>query len=388
MSNLGTQLKRGRWARAGVMLLVLSAAVVGGTPGVVHSQSGVSYELDGFENGLRVVQPNRNDPNKYLWNLYESYASGATDVADGGLVGAKALVNRHDSGDRWQFQFYPYTEGLSGWGNGWQLARRFVTNPGSWATNRVNRLRFWIKLPNGVDTWGGGNSSLQFGSYYRCSGCSGAEDGGGHFYHMFNLGSTGEWHQVIVDTHPNHSRGDDGNREPGDRLHPTGESGFTYFDLMTRFYLDFPSRSWPLGSNFMIDGFEFYEETRPENVNQVFSLNGVYVPSSNKISVGWQRRKDEMGAHEVRYSFSDVFSVGWNAATPAPGGTVSPLGDGGYNGMAWSTTGISTSGRNVIYVAIKPQNSSSFRQIAIPLSGGGGTTSLPGRPTNLRIIPG
>src|SRR5262245_49729011 len=54
--------------RIGLAALILSAGVLGLNHTVVQTQSGVSYELDGFENGLRVVQPATTDQNKYLWN--------------------------------------------------------------------------------------------------------------------------------------------------------------------------------------------------------------------------------------------------------------------------------------------------------------------------------
>ena len=35
---------------------------------------------------------------------------------------------------------------------------------------------------------------------------------------------------------------------------------------------------------------------------------------------------------DVRYSFSDINQIGWNAATAAPNGTVTPLGWQGTTG--------------------------------------------------------
>jgi len=369
-------------------MVALLAGVAVVSPDIAHTQSGVVYPLDGFENGIRVVQPQTGDANKYLWNLWSGAGAGPTSITNDAYSGNSALQSVFQSGTNWQFQFYTYTENLSGWSNDWQFAKKFVANPGSWANNRVNRLRFWVKLPAGTAEEGGGSHNFEFGTYIRCSTCGGAEDGGGHYYHFYDLNYTGQWHQIIVDTHPNHSRGDIGDAERGDRLHPTGEGGYTYFDLMTRFYLDFPYATFPMPATFKLDNFEFYEETRPENVDQVYALNAVYIPSSNKVVVGWQRRKDQTVAHDVRYAFSDIFSIGWNAATPAPGGTgVTPAGSGGEASMRWSTTGISTSGRTMLYVAIKPQNASTFRQISIPLSGTGSTPTLPSAPQHLRIVP-
>src|SRR5262249_20354000 len=69
---------------------------------------------------------------------------------------------------------------------------------------------------------------------------------------------------------------------------------------------------------------------------------------------------------------------GWAAATAAPNGIITPPGSGGYNNMVYDTTGLSLSGHSVVYIAIKPQNSNLFTEIAIPL---GSSSSTPATPT-------
>jgi len=344
-----------------------------------------SYVLDDFESGsIRIVQPNTSGPNKYLWNLYNGVGSGNTSITTAeSYSGSHSLRSTLTSGN-WQFQFYSYTEGQSGFSNDWQFMRRFVTNPSSYQTGKVNRMRFWIKLPPGLSA-SGGDHNFELGTYVRCSSCSGAETGGGHFYHFYNFASTGEWEQVIVDTHPDHERGASGNSELPDQLHPSGEQNYTYFDLMTRFYLDFPYEDFRYPADFYMDGFELYVEPNPENVDQVRSLHAVYVPDTNEIRVGWTRKKNEDNVrHEVRYSFSDIHANGWNSATSAPNGVVSPPSSGGYNGMIYRTTGIDVSGRSQVYIAIKPQNSNLFRQIVVPV-GEGASISPPKAPTALQV---
>jgi hypothetical protein len=153
--------------------------------------------------------------------------------------------------------------------------------------------------------------------------------------------------------------------------------------MLTRFYLHFPYGAQ--AGTYQLDGFELYQDTNPHNVDQVRSLHAVYVPGSNEVRVGWARRKDQPNvSHEVRYAFTDIFALGWAGATAAPNGTVSPQGDGGYNTMFWSTTSLNLAGRSTLYVAIKPQNSSLFSQIAIPLGAGSGS-GFPA-PGNLRVI--
>jgi hypothetical protein len=91
----------------------------------------------------------------------------------------------------------------------------------------------------------------------------------------------------------------------------------------------------------------------------------------------------------VRYAFSDIYTLGYANATPAPGGTgLMPLGTGGFNNMVWSTTQINVSGQSNIYIAIKPQNSSAFHQIVHPLPPASNTGSPFRRLGGMQILRG
>jgi hypothetical protein len=346
--------------------------------------------LDNFEaSAIRVVDSSQSDPQtRLLWNQYQNDFTAGPDVGVESISssfakdGTRSLKVTVQEGNLY-LQFYPIVNGCC-WGN----ARQFTT--GTWQLDTYNRLRFWIRMPQQVGLASGGRYNLSLGTFLRRrnGSASNAEDGGGHWYHNFNLGyGGGEWQQVIVDTHPNAVRGGNGDTEWGDQTYITKESGYNYFDALTRFYLDFQGGMSGEPADFYLDGFEFYRETRPENIQQVYGLTAVYIPSSNTVRVGWQRNKNENSVrHEVRYAFTDIHTVGWAGATAAPNGVVTPPGVNGYNGMDWSTTGINVSGQNTLYIAIKPQNSSSFRQIAIPLTGAPPASSnAPAAPTNLRI---
>src|SRR5262249_35265912 len=141
-----------------------------------------------------------------------------------------------------------------------------------------------------------------------------------------------------------------------------------YFDALTRFYID--DTGDPHTGTYLVDDVQFYQETAAEDDAQVFALTGTYDGPRNEVIVTWNRAKDDNGiAHEVRYSFSDIHQSGWSAAPPARGGLITPPGWQGYNGMVYDTTALPLSGHTTLYVAIKPQNSSTFTQIAIPLGG-------------------
>lgn len=325
-----------------------------------------SLLLDSFE--YDVIPDVR--PGNLLWSQYESDPTDGPDpgsetiTSEEAFVGEKSLKITLEGGNAYT-QFYPKVEDRV-----WSNARNFVKE-GEWEFDKYNRMRFWVKLPPGITYQGEGQTNAHFGTYVRSKNGdeSSAESGGNHFYHYFDLESTGEWHQIIIDTHPSHSRGESGGLEEGDKEYATGEVGYNYFDGLTRFYFDLDGGLPNYPSAIYFDGFEFYEEKNPENINQIYGLNGVYVPASNKLIVGWKRDKDENKVkHEVRYSFSDVFSIGWDNAEVAPNGTITPPGWQGYNGMYWNTTDINLSGKKSIFIAIKPENSNLFRQIEIPLS--------------------
>ena len=235
-----------------------------------------------------------------------------------------------------------------------------------------NRMRIWIKIAEGVTKLPDGKKNTAIGTYVRKQDADplDQEDGGGHYYHEFNLQYTGEWHQLLWDFHPHARRGDSGGLDRGVLEYPTTTgAGWNAFDALNRWYIDINWRPPdPYPGVYYIDHIELFHDPNPENVLQIYSLHGTFVPSTNMLYVGWSRYKPEGTIdHEVRYAFSSVHSLGWANATPAPNGIVSPLGQGGYNGMEYETNLINVGTNDIIFVAIKPENSSDIREIRIPL---------------------
>jgi hypothetical protein len=329
--------------------------------------SNQSVILDDFEQqNIRVINSKANYPQSILWSQYDhpensqlGYESLSSEEA---YTGNKSLKVTVQNGHVY-FHFYPYT-------NGWDFMHQHtLTKP--WKFNTYNRLKFWVKLPPGIKRVGGGKQNMSFGTYYRKSdgNVQSAESGGNHPYHFYDLESTGEWHQIIVDTHPNHIRGVTGSREHGNMSHPTKEANFNYFDSITRFYFDMDGNAPNRPADFYFDDFELYTANPNENIEQVYSLHGVYNKKSNQIIVGWMRDKNQNDIkHEVRYAFSDIYDSGWDLALKAPAGIITPSGWGGHNGMNYRTNKILLQDHNVLYLAIKPENSDQFRQIEIPLN--------------------
>ena len=389
---------------------------------MTFTQSGSVILLDDFEDAtIRVAFPAGTvDADKFLWSHYSAFGEVGTAGLDTsqkyrGSKSYKVVITPSGGrGDVYE-QFRPLVNNGSGIGN----VRNFVQPTSAWTNNKFNRMRIWVKAPSAYPApfsgFDGGNMTINVGTYVRNSsndGSSNQEDGGGHFYHFYWIPFTNQWHQIVVDYHPTATRNgtslpgggvSDGNTD----LWPTGstwtqypsfESGYNYFDAMTRFYIAgdtgcgcrFSAGQYPL--TFYIDAIELYQDPSAANVRQVYALNGVYRASDNYLYVGWNRHKaDDTVKFDVRYAFSDIFQLGWSAATPAPGGSgLNPPGSGGYNLMRYESTGISMGSNSTIYVAIKPQNSSSFSQIAVPLTQGSGpppppSAGAPAPPANLRI---
>ena len=359
---------------------------LGGLAVIVIAQSTLSYaadrvQIDNFEyENFPIVRPN-HDSEAYTYRLWgHDSDNNAGDQRPGRAVveqgqafqGNSSMASIVDSALNTFIQYYPYDEDSFQYR---YLREQIELYAGTndWKFDTYNRLRFWVKVDENQTVPPDQQTNFHFGTYYRSTTGKrkSAEDGGNHGYHYYNLEPTGEWHQVIVDFHPSHIRGRRGSQEHGVLEYPTGENGFNYFDLMTRFYVTFSTSltSYPGQHNF--DGFELYHDANPENITQVYSLSGVYVPASKEIIVAWKRDKDEDDlAHEVRYSYSSIHAAGWDSAKTLENSTVAPKGQAGYNGMKFKTTTDKFQEFNnpaSVFIGIKPVNSSQFREIEIPI---------------------
>jgi len=354
------------------------------------AQTTETFVISDFETGdIPVVRPSYaiDAYQRYLWSHYPIDNAGnqrpgwAEISSEDSYEGSRSLKATIDSAMNIFVQYYPYDESKYEWF--YIKEQENKNNPSKvWKNDTYNRIRLWVKAPPTLQKEDVKRFNAHFGTYVRglTGSRSNAESGGGdHFYHYYNIGYSGEWHQVIVDFHPNHRRGASGGQEQGVREYPTGEEGFNYFDLMTRFYFTFKNNLTAYPGSFYIDNVELYRDPNPENIDQIYALHGVYVNSSNTITVGWSRDKTENDVrHQVRYAFSDVHDSGWDSALVAPGNsTISPPGWEGYNGMEYSTSAIDVGNNAFIYIAIKPENSNLFRQIRIPLNAEAKSLALP-----------
>jgi len=338
--------------------------------------------LDDFESGsIRVINPSSSDPQtKYLWNQYTGDFYAGPDPGTAGISTTEAhdgtrILRVDVTEGNIYLQFYPAT-------SQWNYMHTFIQPPSAWTQNKYNAMRFWVKVPPQMNASTGGRENVQIGTYVNNGSDMGTA--GSHYYHFYNFKYTGEWEQVIFDSHPTYLLGAGGNTELGNVAYPFGGT-LNYMDALTRFYFDGQGKLGSFPATFYFDGFELFTRPANENIDQVYSLHGGYIPSQNEVHVGWARRKDQDTlTYEVRYAFQDINSIGWAAATPAPNGTIPGNGAGAYNMMEYSTKGINLSGQSTIYIAIKPQNSSLFRQIEIPITPTG-SISPPSAPTGLNL---
>jgi hypothetical protein len=348
--------------------------------------NGVLFENFDGSNPI-VNQSAVEDHKKYLWNQYPHTGQSSTNgwvnfMTDDCYIGEHCLVNNVSSGQLY-LQFYPHN------GSEWEFFHEILEEKYgiTWINDYYNRLEFYILMAEDTQNVDPSKYNFSIGTYVRSQNGdrTNAEAGGHHFYHRYRIPYTGHWHKVVLDMHPHHDRGQSGDMEHGNQEYPTEEAGHNYFDALTRFYIASRLNDESLSSQWKLDGFRIYRETNIENEEQVYAMSGVYVPESNKLIVTWERNKNENDIdHELRYAFSDIHTLGWGNST-STGEAFDTGGYNGYNTVHWESSGIDTAGHSSIFVAVKPVNSTLFKQIEIPLEVSGSVTSRPRPPRIISI---
>lgn len=383
-------------------------------PQAQGGQSGLTEGVlfDDFE-GAAIRAPNGTDPiftNNTNWGgPCEGASQGSTTLSTSSPQhGSKSLsiaMNSIDSSSGCDFYrismiAYPDLTTVANW-------KLFVQPPEDWETNTFNRLRFWIKIPAGfyADPTEAVGETCNLGMYVRPSSCDGTADqecgseGGYHLYTLFWIPYTGIWQQVIFDDHPSATRlnttlwptGNDwdanedlwsaspGEGSEGWTRHPIqAEQTQNLFDRFSTWYFACgysPDTQTGLPVEFLMDNIETYEEpqdtpsNRVANIGQVFALTGAHRGSDDRLVLGWNHRRELGTSHEfdIKYAFSDIYTLGWASATSlASGITPCP----GTNNPVCGYTAIVDAGANpFLYVAIRPTSgATNFNQIILPAS--------------------
>jgi len=347
--------------------------LVGSASSVSSTSAAPSLVLQSFDGLLPPVNGDGDGyPNEFYYPTYGEGGSATVSIDSADAVSGTSLKMQLTSGKIYA-QFNPYNyAGNPAYPSLRGFARDYAQGRADWQFNTYDRMSFWVKLPTTDTSYRtDGGSGIEFGTYVKNVSNPDPysdETGGGHYYHLLNLPALGAWTHVILNMHPDHVRGG-GVVDPGVLAYPTGEAQYNYFDALTRFYLQEPyvaPTAYP--ADYRIDDIQFYKQPAQENDEQVYSLTGTYQASANRLVLTWNRDiPEDTVRHEVRYAFSDIHAIGWDAATPAPNGIIAPPGSGGYNNMRYDTTALPLAGHSIVYIAIKPQNSNLFTEIAVPL---------------------
>ena len=258
-----------------------------------------------------------------------------------------------------------------------------------WGNQHVNRLRFFVKLPNPCQLWydDPGSSGVQFATYTKHSqeAEKEQESEAGHWYHYYPNLAFDQWVMYMVDPRPAHQR----NQEASDNSdagldsavipYPEVDPDQNYFDAMTTHYIKnvhtavIQEDGQP---QFMfVSDLEGYRDDSGEDVSYAHNPCGVYDSVTSQFRLGWTNKADDgipenQKDFEVAWSYTSCHGQAWADLTP--GATWTRLNGRKY--VAWDSGPgvIDVSGRDFVYFAIraKAQPVNAFRQIVVPVNGG------------------
>lgn len=191
-----------------------------------------------------------------------------------------------------------------------------------------NRMAMYVTIPYGK----GSDHTFHIGTYSKNpASASSTSTLGNHWYHYYLLrGSKGNyWTKMYMDEHPQHEVG---SKEPPP-INPTSESGFNYFDGLSRLYLQMrygPFESnWPGPYTMYVDEIEFYTETRPENDYSIAS-SAITYHGNGEFDIDWMSFSNydtHNNTFEIRYSSAPINTVSdYNNAQLIPGSPASGWG--------------------------------------------------------------
>ena len=339
-----------------------------------------------FEHANYQIRPSRGaTPDSYLFQHYANGENDGIPIHYGTLTyeagqsfnssTVARITNTPDAANPSEptqpyLEYYSYSD-VAG---RWQYIRDTYAEEGganTWQLDTYNRMKVMYK-PSATATAikADGTQNFSIGTYTSDPTGSGptssnAEVGGTHWYHRYLL-KPGVWNTIILDTHPHHERGANGATEHGDQNYWMGTgTGYNYLDSLTRFYMSTTVDAQNGVHDY--DDFTPYRETNTES-DTVYALAGAYDSSDNSLYVSFGRDKTVNGAYyEIVYAFSDIHTLGFTNATALPNTPILDFGFGGYHLASYETTSVDVSGQTHVYVAVKQQGDTLFRQIKLDL---------------------
>jgi hypothetical protein len=310
-------------------LFFLSAALWADKPGTIVLEDWAT---------IRVNTANSNTDLFYLWSGEDPGQSGGINTTDRVM---RVTSDPYDGdcyegcGQYWDFIPWPYNRGALGRPEGW-------IKSGTWST-QVNR--WYIRGKCDGNSTGG----VQVGTYVKVHTDTEASEKGNHYYHEIGTEVfANRWFYVVLNGTPSAMQGVTapitGWVEPAWKGGPaTGR----YWDGMTVFYWDTQGNWGGLTCDYDAITMGI---TEGEPDAYVSSISATY--DGTRYRTAWNSFKDNGRSYtyEVRYSTSDIKSIGWSNATD--GGTVdSP--DDGYPWTYWQSAPVAES--SLMYVGIRPR---------------------------------
>lgn len=199
----------------------------------------------------------------------------------------------------------------------------------------TDRMSFYIKL-EGTNTRGPEGTQHSVGTNfhvgtYLCwytgqpvystgDGCPREGPGNQHYYHYLAL-NPGAWLHVELDDHPNHHRGDRGNRYHENN--PVKEHGKNYFEQLSRFYFEIKGNQ-DKNTEFLVDELSFYSTSKShepkQNDESITSLWVGYWPEEGYWEIGFKDganfipKEHQFSTFEIRWSTSPISNYNYSNA--------------------------------------------------------------------------
>jgi hypothetical protein len=354
-----------------------SLGLVTDDPSIIYTRMIGDFETENY-----VIRPSATeDYQKYFWGHYinargyENHANLSYNTSDK-VEGARSL----------QVSMIPgmSTDGLPSapslainTHNGVRkhFIREIVTDflSEEWLTNTYNKMVFYIKTPAVTKHAVIGKYNFEVGTHYSSVAAGGptssnGEVGGDHGYHRFDV-APGVWTKCILDFHPSHLRGQNGGIDHGNMEYPIAADtpAYNYFDLLTRLYFYYSRvESVVDGETWLFDKFQFYRDSNDEEEDLVYSINASHNTANNELTLGWNTKKElDDTSFEIRYAFEDIHSIGFETAILLD--EVGRDRSSGYNLTLYKNSDVDLTGQAAIYLAVKPTNSTKFKQIKLEL---------------------
>lgn len=329
--------------------------------------SAPSQLLEDFSGTIR-----NNSEGDMLFGYYDGEDPGSSASVTGGSL---RIVGSASTGQSIYMDFLPITASFYPFPSGYA---QYYLKSGTWDTGN-NRLGFMVKCNTAFSYSANGSDNVQIGSYSKNHSHPSDMEQGRHFYHLYDVAMAANvWMAYVVDSHPQHERSKPGNYavDPtlyvnptdGDWQSNTGPVG--YMDGLSRFYFD-PQESGLESSIWNFDDYYFWKVASEPDYD-ISSL--AYHYNGTRYEVFWATEKNVSKTYDIRYRADGVSMKTAGFTSGTSGGTATST-DDDYTGARWQSS-VMAEDTDGLYVAIRVQGATDFRQIYIPYHMAPGNTGF------------